>query len=217
MIVIVAGVKGGTGKTTIATNFAVMRAKEGCEVLLIDADSQMSSSDFISVRQEECHDPKITCITSTGRDIKDEIQKLEQKFDDVIVDVGGRDSTTLRSSLLVGDVLVVPCLPSQLDVWALEHMDTIVKEAINLNESLRSMVFLNKVDTNPKINASQETEELISNCNSMKYCNIKISSRIAFRRAVAEGVSVLDLLGAKKDKKAIEEIRKLYKEVFQDA
>ena len=118
---------------------------------------------------------------------------------------------------MVGDVLVVPCLPSQLDVWALEHMDTIVKEAINLNESLRSMVFLNKVDTNPKINASQETEELISNCNSMKYCNIKISSRIAFRRAVAEGVSVLDLLGAKKDKKAIEEIRKLYKEVFQDA
>jgi len=105
MIVIVAGVKGGTGKTTIATNFAVMRAKEGCEVLLIDADSQMSSSDFISVRQEECHDPKITCITSTGRDIKDEIQKLEQKFDDVIVDAGGRDSTTLRSSLLVGDVL----------------------------------------------------------------------------------------------------------------
>lgn len=217
MIVIVAGVKGGTGKTTIATNFAVMRAKEGCEVLLIDADSQMSSSDFVSVRQEECHDPKITGITSTGRDIKDEILKLEQKFDDVIVDVGGRDSATLRSSLLVGDVLVVPCLPSQLDVWALEHMDEIVKDAIDLNENLRSIVFLNKVDTNPKINVTKETEELISSCSNILYCDAKISSRIAFRRAVAEGISVLDLQGAKKDKKAIEEIKKLYKEVFRDA
>ncbi len=217
MIIIVAGVKGGTGKTTIATNFAVMRAKEGCEVLLIDADSQMSSSDFIAVRQDELHDPKITCITSTGRDIKDEISKLEQKYDDVIVDVGGRDSTTLRSSLVVGDVLVVPCLTSQLDVWALEHMDTIVKEAMDLNENLRSIVFLNKVDTNPKINITQETEELISSCNNIKYCDAKISSRIAFRRAVAEGISVLDLQGVKKDKKAIEEIKKLYNEVFKDA
>ena len=36
MIITVGGTKGGGGKTTIATNLAVMRARTGKDVLLID-------------------------------------------------------------------------------------------------------------------------------------------------------------------------------------
>ena len=44
MIVAVLGEKGGTGKTTLATNLAGMRAAEGRDVLIIDADRQGSAS-----------------------------------------------------------------------------------------------------------------------------------------------------------------------------
>ena len=51
MIVVVGGIKGGSGKTTVATNLAVMRAKIA-DLLLIDADDQETASDFTILRNE---------------------------------------------------------------------------------------------------------------------------------------------------------------------
>jgi Mrp family chromosome partitioning ATPase len=44
MIVAILGEKGGTGKTTLAVNLAGLRATEGRDVLLLDADRQGSAS-----------------------------------------------------------------------------------------------------------------------------------------------------------------------------
>lgn len=44
MIITVGGIKGGSGKTTVATNLAVIRANDGRDVLLIDADDQETAS-----------------------------------------------------------------------------------------------------------------------------------------------------------------------------
>ena len=38
MIYTLGGIKGGTGKTTIATNLAIMLSRAGRDVLLVDAD-----------------------------------------------------------------------------------------------------------------------------------------------------------------------------------
>ncbi len=46
MIIVIGGIKGGSGKTTVATNLAVMRSGKGNDVLLIDADDQETSTDF---------------------------------------------------------------------------------------------------------------------------------------------------------------------------
>ncbi len=40
MIIVCGGIKGGSGKTTIATNFAVIAANSEGDVLLVDADDQ---------------------------------------------------------------------------------------------------------------------------------------------------------------------------------
>ena len=40
MIIVTGGIKGGSGKTTIATHLAVMRAQNNSDTLLIDADDQ---------------------------------------------------------------------------------------------------------------------------------------------------------------------------------
>ena len=45
-------VKGGVGKTTLALNFAIARAKEGCDVLLVDADEQKTALTFTALREE---------------------------------------------------------------------------------------------------------------------------------------------------------------------
>jgi cellulose biosynthesis protein BcsQ len=50
MIVVAGGTKGGSGKTTVATNLAIMRALQGYDVLLVDADDQESATDFTGIR-----------------------------------------------------------------------------------------------------------------------------------------------------------------------
>ena len=215
MIVVVASEKGGTGKTTIATNLAVVRAQNERDVLLIDADSQHSAIDFATVRDSEGHVPELTCSSITGSGIGSELRKLAPKFDDIIVDVGGRDSSTLRSALLVANVLIVPFIASQFDTWGLERMNAIVGEVLSLNEKLRTIAFLNKLDTNLRIGLAEDASTFAAD---LKYLNflktITIGYRVAFRRSIADGMAVTELTKVKRDPKAISEITNLYQEVF---
>ena len=52
MIVTAGGIKGGSGKTTVATNLAVRRAAAGSDVLLVDADDHETATDFTNLRNE---------------------------------------------------------------------------------------------------------------------------------------------------------------------
>jgi chromosome partitioning protein len=215
MIIAVASEKGGTGKTTVATNLAVIRAQNGNDVLIVDADPQGSSRDFSAVREAMSHEPGITAVSLYGSGVAAEVRKMSPKFDDVIIDVGGRDTASMRSALLIADVLVTPFLPSQFDAWSLERMDSLVGELLPLNEKLRTVTFLNKVDTNPKIGLADEASTFTASLKNLWFSGIKIGYRVAYRRSVAEGQAVTEL--ERKDPKAVAEIMELYMEVFKDA
>jgi len=72
MVVVVGSEKGGTGKTTIATNLAIYRAHARRDVLLVDADPQGSAIEFSRVRESEGHTPTLTCVMITGRSVASE-------------------------------------------------------------------------------------------------------------------------------------------------
>ena len=195
-----------------------MRAKNASDVLLVDTDPQRSAMDFVTVREEEGHSPEITCTAVIGRGIGAELRKLKPKFDDIIVDVGGRDTSTLRSSLLIADVLVVPFTPSQYDTWGVERMDVILDDVLALNDKLRTIAFINRDDTNPKILLSTEASRLAADLKNLDFKSFRICDRVAYRRSVADGLAVTELkVKGKSEHKAIEEMNILYKEVFEDA
>jgi chromosome partitioning protein len=50
------------------------------------------------------------------------VQQQRNKWQDIIIDAGGRDSTALRAALILSDVLLVPFAPRSYDVWALDDM-----------------------------------------------------------------------------------------------
>ena len=53
MIVLIGIEKGGTGKTTLATNLAALRVSKGYEVLLVDTDKQNSANFWAACRDEQ--------------------------------------------------------------------------------------------------------------------------------------------------------------------
>lgn len=212
MVVVVANEKGGTGKTTIATNLAILRAQQGADVLLVDADPQGSASEFVRVREDEQVCPTITSVAVSGRGVSSEVRKLIPKYQDIVIDAGGRDSAGLRSALVVADVLIVPFLAGQYDVWAVEAMDMVVGEALGLNSEMKPFLLMNKQDTNPRIVLGNEAAEIANGLQNLKLLEIRIGYRVAYRRSAAEGRAVNEL--DKKDAKAISEMDILYQEVF---
>jgi chromosome partitioning protein len=212
MICTIASIKGGTGKSTIATNLSVLCAQNNFTTLLVDADKQRSSFDFISVRSAESLSPSVTSCVVYGKTAGMEISKLSKNFDITIVDVGGTDSTTLRSCLLSTNILLIPILPSQFDVWSLEQMNSLLEEVVQIKNEIQVLTILNKKDTNPNVGIADDFLNILSDFTCIKEINYFLGYRIAFRHALTLGKSVGEM--CKKDIKAITEMEKIFKGVF---
>ena len=210
MKIVVGGIKGGSGKTTVATNFAVLSARDQ-DVLLIDADDQETATDFTVLRNERRVDGAgYTCIKLTGAAVRTETQRLAQKYATILIDTGGRDTTSQRAALTVADILLVPFVPRSFDLWTLEKVSSLVEEMRTANPDLMAYVFLNRAD--PRGQDNEESVEMLKEAPGLEFLQTPLGTRKAFSNAAAQGLSVVEL--KPQDSKASEELLTLYQRVF---
>lgn len=212
MIILIGGEKGGTGKSTIATNLAAIHVLNKKDLILIDADKQGTSSSWSTIRDENETTPRVPCLQKHGKNLHIEIQSLSEKYDTIILDAGGRDSVELRAAMLVADRFYMPIRASQFDAWTLDQADAMIADAQMINPELKAYVVINQASTNPAVNEAEEIQEFIRDFDNIMLASSIIKDRIAFRKAAREGISVLELKPI--DPKASAEIKALYKEVF---
>ena len=211
MILVCGGIKGGSGKTTIASNLAVERAREGKDVLLVDADEQESATIFTAIRKaEHAKLPQYTSVILRESQVRSELERMRQKYDDIVIDTGGRDTRSQRASLSLADILLIPFNPRSLDIWTIENVEKLLEDMLSINPSLRAVSFLNRAD--PVGADNSESQEILVSVEKIEFAGMAIVNRKAFGRAVAQGLSVSEL--KQPDRKAIQEIMALYKYVF---
>lgn len=113
--------KGGCGKTTIATNLAVAYAHQGHQVALIDNDPQASSTYWAAQRDPELK--PIHVVPAHQRSNMYQTQtfhnRLPPGIDRIIIDghSNARDRD-LETLLRQADVVLIPLLPSSIDIRA---------------------------------------------------------------------------------------------------
>lgn len=214
MIILIGGEKGGTGKTTLATNLAARRALAGRDVLLIDTDVQGSANYWGQSRDEAQVKPRVACLQKFGKGLQAEVQDLARRYQDIIIDAGGRDSIELRAALVVADKAYIPIQPSQFDIWTLDRMDDLVNTAQGFNPKLWAWVVISRSSTNPSVHESEEARQILADFSHLGLAKVVIRDRIAYRKAARDGLCVDEL--RPKDMKASEEIGILYDEVFAD-
>lgn len=211
MIIVVGGIKGGSGKTTVATNLAVIRSTEGHDVLLIDADDQETSTDFTIIRNERRPDGAgYTSIKLTGAAVRTETLRLANKYEDIIIDTGGRDTTSQRAALTVADFLLVPFVPRSFDVWTLEKVSSLVGEMQAANSDLQACTFINRAD--PRGQDNDEAAEVLRETEMLSFIETPLGARKAFSNAAAAGLAVTEI--KPQDLKATEEMMMLYRYIF---
>ena len=213
MILTVGNTKGGVGKTTLALNLAIARAMAGRDVWLIDGDRQGTAQMAISIRADAGCSPGIACATySDGPTLRSQVQQQSSKFDDIIIDAGGRDSTALRAALVLSDVLLVPFNPRSFDVWALNDIAALVDDVRSVRDGLRAVAILNCADPGETSTDNAEAAAAVADVPQFEYLNTPIRRRKSFANAAGQGLSVLELRPV--DKKAAEELKALVNALF---
>lgn len=213
MILTVGNTKGGVGKTTLAVNLAIARALAGREVWLIDGDRQGTAASAIALRSEAGRMPGIACAQyPDGQPLRGQVLQQREKWDDIVIDAGGRDSTALRAALILSDVLLVPFAPRSYDVWALEDMASLVDEARSVRDGLRAFAVLNLADPGQNAADNIEAAAAVAEIPQFDYLPTPIRRRKAFSNAGGQGLSVLEL--TPKDAKACDELSALIESIF---
>jgi chromosome partitioning protein len=211
MILTIGNTKGGVGKTTLALNIAIARALAGRDVWFIDGDRQGTGQIALTIRAENGIVPAISCAQyADGATLRQQVKQIGGKFEDIIIDVGGRDSTALRASLSITDALIIPFAPRSLDVWALSDMSHLIEEARGVRGDFPVYAVLNNADTSGQDNIG--AVEAIADYPALKYLDAPIRRRKAIATSAGKGMSVLEF--TPRDAKACEEIEHLISIIF---
>ena len=135
--ILVLNSKGGSGKTTIATNLASFYASIGKSVVLVDLDSQQSSINWLKMRSSA--KPPIIGIRGHGKRVK-------RGIDYKIVDApAGLQGAALTKVLNMAESVIIPVLPSPIDMRAAgEFIKNIKKHSRVINKKSKIALVANR-------------------------------------------------------------------------
>jgi chromosome partitioning protein len=208
-ILVVGGIKGGIGKSTLAANLAVLAARAGQDVLLIDADPQETTKTWAAARADQPGDlAPVTTVTIVGKQIREELRRLTSKYETIIIDAGARDTTTQRAALSIANLVLLPFPPRGPDLWTLDAVAQTVAEVRTINAGLRAVAFVNRADPIGDDNAEAEAA-FAEHAEVIEAVPIRVGNR--------KGIAVAHLMGLaaveskRPDVKAVAELDALFK------
>ena len=205
-IIVITNQKGGCGKTTVTIHLAAALSKRNLQVLVVDADPQHTATNWAK-NKDKFH--FTTTILGKDQQVNRVVQINLEKYDFILVDCPPSfDSIQTMSALLVGDIAIIPLLCSANDLWALQKIDSSIKDAKKINSRLRSHILINQYKPRELL-----TQGIIAAVEDFGISILvsKLGSRNAFKESAAYGLTVYNL----KDNKAIDEIEKVTEEVLR--
>ncbi|WP_421568342.1 AAA family ATPase [Stenotrophomonas sp. PD6] len=154
--ILVAGSKGGVGKSTVATHLAAQAALAGKRTVLADADPQGSSTRWAERRAGL--ESAVLPIDATG---KNPLKKVPDDTEVLVIDApAGARAAELEPFLDVADAVVVPVLPSALDIEAIVgFLNSLSKVPRVHKRKLPVGLVLNR--TKPWTQTSRQAEQML--------------------------------------------------------
>ena len=173
--------KGGAGKTTVLAHLAAAWAAAGRDVAVIDLDPQRSLTRWADIRA----DPKITVIESKDYRAGGDIKAAKKAHDFVLIDCPGAASSLLESAMRESDLVIAPCQPSVMDVWALEP---VIAAATRLRRPIR--ILMNRMP--PRIGVLDEVLAELGSSRALLLAT-QIGNRNGFSKAMLSGRTAAEL------------------------
>lgn len=202
LVLSVCSLKGGSGRTTVATNIAATLAAAGHSVALVDADEGQASATSWGVVGRVCP------VVPAGKDIARTLRGLSA--DVVVIDGPPRLGVETRGAMAVSDFVVVPSVPGATDAWALRQTVALLGEARKVRPDLRAGVVWNRVERTTLARQAQASAEGLE----VAMLDTALRSRVTFGEALIRGEGVVTYAP---ESDAAAEVRRLVKEILREA
>ena len=136
--------KGGCGKTTLATNLAAAFASDGAHVALADFDPQESSLEWLDRRPESA--APIVGLAGWAEGLRYSPRRGDYLIMDAPAGARGPELTKLLNR---AETILIPVLPSPIDMQATQHFIELLRERIKIQDRrIRLAVVANRVKEN---------------------------------------------------------------------
>jgi len=179
--------KGGSGKTTLAVNLAVLWSNSGYKVAIIDADAQKSLTYWYDARKKYYgnEDTGFDIYPYSTNTIIEDVKTIKHKYNFIVIDSPPSITYDTIQVLRSADRVFVPVQPSPVDLLATIPFLNLVRQ-----ERKKSTIILNRVL--PRANL---TEAMILRLRyaGAKIARSRISSKVIFAETYSVGRGVIDI------------------------
>ena len=186
-IITFANQKGGSGKTTLSANLAVLWANSEYKVAVIDADAQKSLTYWLEARKKYYREEPtgIDHYPFDVRNLNEDLKLIKRKYDFVIIDSPPSITFDTIQIIKFSDFIYVPVQPSPIDLMATIPFLNIAKQ-----ERKKTTVILNRVMPRAKL-----TDAMIMRLRytGAKIARSRISSKIIYAETFSVGRGVVDI------------------------
>lgn len=212
-------VKGGAGRSTLATNLAGMLSAK-YRTALIDCDMpQGTSASWYALRQAEGMAGNLSMVTAAGHiELVREVEKLNRSQEVIIIDAPPRIAEVTRAALILSQLCLVPIGGSAAEIWATSDLLKTIEEAKARKPGVDARILWTRYRAHTK--SAQELSEAASKELKLKEMHTRIGYRVAYSDALAQGLTVLewsDMVAAEEMLTLGQEIARLLKLKNQEA
>ena len=197
-IVAVLNMKGGTGKSTIATNLArgLQKAtadeagdtsRKAQSVCIVDADPQGTALRWDNAKPGDADMPP---AVSVSLPLNERIPAVAEGWDFVVVDGAAKAKDRTRQCIEVADAVLIPIRPSGADLWASEWLVSVVKARRRQTGGVPAAAFVVSQQI-VGTNLAGEIEGVLGRYE-LPVLGGRTSQRIAYAEALSVGSTVLD-------------------------
>ncbi|MHC5820744.1 MAG: ParA family partition ATPase [Nostoc sp.] len=204
-VIAVLNQKGGSGKTTIATNLAHTLKRDGCTVLLVDSDPQGSARDW-----NEASGGNIIPVVGLDREtLAKDLQAISQGYDWIVIDGAPQIAKLSAAAVKAADLVLIPVQPSPYDIWACADLvDIIAARREVTNGKPKAAFVISRAIKNTKL--SGEINQALSDY-SLPVLKAGTTQRVVYPTTASEGLTVF----SDPSSDAAREIDALKKEVLK--
>ena len=204
-VIAIVNQKGGTGKTTLALNLAAGLSRRA-PTAVVDADPQRSISQWIALGGDE---NPLAGATAIGTSPAETIARLKGSHRYIVVDCPPAVDPATAILLREVNLVLIPVLPSPLDLWASVEMAALIRQARQRDPILQAYLVLNQVETRNAL--SRSMQEALAEFD-LPVLQASLQRRAAYRSAAVEGTSVYGL-GAR-GARAVSDIEAIIEEIL---